>query len=64
LVYTKTIQSLSSQITTLTQTITNKNTATSSPPLAKPYRKKRKVKDPTLFDGKGSPTKKQEKFEI
>jgi len=32
--------------------------------LTEPRKKKREAKDPTPFDGKGSPTKKQEKFEI
>ena len=61
--YTETIQSLSSQITTLTQTITDRNPTISSPLLTKPRRKKRKVKNLTLFNGKGSLIKKQEKFE-
>ena len=58
------MQSLSSWITILTQTITDKNYTTSSPLLTKLYRKKRKVKDLTLFNSKKSPIKKQEKFEI
>ena len=61
--YTETIQSLSSQITTLTQTIADRNPTTSSPLLTEPRRKKREAKDPTPFDGKGSPIEKQEKFE-
>lgn len=64
LTYTTTIQNLSSQITTLTQTIADKNTAAGSYSLTEPRRKKREAKDPTPFDGKGSPIEKQEKFEI
>ena len=32
--------------------------------LTEPCRKKYKIKDLTLFNGKGSPIKKQEKFKI
>ena len=49
---------------TLTQTIANKNSTISSPLSTKPHRKKYKVKNLTLFNSKGLPIKKQEKFKI
>ena len=52
LTYAETIQ-------TLTKALTNTN-----PSPTKPQKKKREAKDPTPFDGKGSPTERQEKFEI
>src|SRR5436190_16281499 len=50
----------------LTQTITNQrmNPDTSPPFLTEPRERKRKAKDPIPFDGKGSLTERQEKFEI
>src|SRR5438045_8662073 len=50
----------------LTQTIANQRTNpdTSPPFLTKPQERKRKAKDPIPFDGKGSLTERQEKFEI
>ena len=48
----------------LTQTIADKNSTTSFPFLTEPYRKKYKIKDPTLFNGKGLLIKKPKKFKI
>ena len=64
--YTETIKSLSSQNATLTQILASKSTnpATDFPFPTALRKKKREAKDPTPFDGKGSPTEKQEKFEI
>src|SRR5438045_8267539 len=54
------------QITMLTQNIANQRTnPDTSPPFpTEPRERKRKAKDPIPFDGKGSPTERQEKFEI
>ena len=52
------MQSLSSWITILTQTITDKNFTTSSPLSTEPCRKKCKIKNLTLFNSKKSLIKK------
>ena len=59
-----TIQNLSTQNTTLTKALAEVKGHQQGTDHATPQRRKRTAKDPTPFDGKGSPTEKQEKYEI